>query len=59
MSIDDAQLPELTRRQEAILSLIIRAYTEMPEPISSKSLVEKLDVSSATIRNDMQVLEQL
>ncbi|MCC6613292.1 MAG: heat-inducible transcription repressor HrcA [Anaerolineae bacterium] len=59
MNTDDAQLPELTRRQEAILTLIIRAYTEMPEPVSSKSLVETLNVSSATIRNEMQVLEQL
>ncbi|MCA9903258.1 MAG: heat-inducible transcription repressor HrcA [Anaerolineae bacterium] len=59
MTTDDVQLPELTRRQEAILALIVRAYSESPEPVSSKSLVEKLDVSSATIRNDMQVLEQL
>lgn len=61
MNTDDAHLPELTRRQEEILSLIIRVYTEMPEPVSSKSLAEnpELDVSSATIRNEMAVLEEL
>ncbi len=61
MSTDEAQLPELTRRQEEILSLIIRAYTQTPEPVSSKSLMENwnLGVSSATIRNEMLVLEKL
>ncbi len=61
MHIDDAQLPELTRRQEEILSHIIRAYTQTPEPVSSKSLAESaaLNVSSATIRNEMAVLEEL
>ena len=61
MNIDDSQLPELTRRQEEILSLIIRTYTQKPEPVSSKQLVESaaLGVSSATIRNEMAVLEEL
>jgi heat-inducible transcriptional repressor len=61
MNSDDAHLPELTRRQEQILSLIVRTYTETPEPISSKALAEhtNLNVSSATIRNEMAVLEEL
>lgn len=61
MTIDDLELPELTRRQEEILSLIVRAYTLSPEPVSSKFLVESysLDLSSATIRNEMAVLEEL
>jgi heat-inducible transcriptional repressor len=59
MTIDDQYLPDLTRRQEEILSLIIQSYTTTPEPISSKHLVESfnLGVSSATIRNEMAVLE--
>src|SRR6185369_6182305 len=59
--MDDAQLPELTRRQEEILSLIVRAYTQSPEPVSSKHLVDTfhLQFSSATIRNEMSVLEEL
>src|SRR5690349_1185407 len=61
MNTDNAQLPELTRRQEEILSQIIRAYTQNPEPVSSKLLVESynLTVSSATIRNEMAALEEL
>ncbi len=57
---DSAVLPELTRRQEEILSLIVRTYTQNPEPVSSKYLVETyaLNVSSATIRNEMAVLEE-
>lgn len=61
MISDDAHLPELTRRQEEILSLIVRAYTQHPEPVSSKHLVETfgLNYSSATVRNEMAVLEDL
>lgn len=61
MTQDDTQLPELTKRQEDILSLIIRSYTQTPEPVSSKFLVENssLNVSSATIRNEMAALEEL
>lgn len=51
---------ELTKRQEYILSLIIREYVNVPTPIGSKVLVERynLDVSSATVRNDMAALEE-
>lgn len=61
MSTDAEHLPELTRRQEQILSLIVRSYTQKPEPVSSKFLVETSDLtySSATIRNEMAVLEEL
>lgn len=61
MTTDASNLPELTRRQEDILSHIIRSYTQKPEPVSSKYLVETstLGVSSATIRNEMAVLEDL
>ncbi|MCU0479669.1 MAG: heat-inducible transcriptional repressor HrcA [Anaerolineae bacterium] len=59
--MDASLLPELTKRQEAILSLIIRQYTQKPEPVSSKILAENTDLnlSSATIRNEMAVLEDL
>lgn len=58
---DDAQPLNLTRRQEDILARIIRAYSQSPEPVSSKYLVEQdgLSVSSATIRNEMSRLEEL
>lgn len=61
MTTDEAILPELTRRQEEILSCIVRAYTDSAEPISSKYLVEnfRLSFSPATVRNEMAVLEDL
>ena len=61
MDSDAEELPELTRRQEEILSLIVRTYTQNPEPVSSKFLADSnaLGVSSATIRNEMAVLEEL
>jgi heat-inducible transcriptional repressor len=60
MTLDDNELLDLTRRQEQILALIVQTYTSTPEPVSSKHLGEafELGVSSATIRNDMAVLEE-
>lgn len=61
MVTDAATLPELTSRQEKILSFIVRTYTQKPEPISSKYIYETSDlgVSPATIRNEMVVLDEL
>jgi heat-inducible transcriptional repressor len=52
---------KLGARQAAILSAIVREYVRSGEPIGSKHLVGrfKLDVSSATVRNDMALLEEL
>ncbi len=48
----------LTDRQESILALIVREYTESAQPVGSNRLVERysLDVSSATVRNEMSAL---
>ncbi|NDJ36168.1 MAG: heat-inducible transcription repressor HrcA, partial [Chloroflexi bacterium] len=53
-------MPQPTRRQEIILGLIVREYVDQPTPVSSKALVENYDlnVSSATVRNDMAALEE-
>lgn len=61
MTSHEQSLPELTRRQEDLLSLIVQAYNEQPEPISSKYLVETYDlsISSATVRNEMAKLEEM
>jgi len=61
MSTDVENLPELTKRQEDILMSIIRAYSQKPEAVSSKYIVENFNpgVSSATVRNEMAVLEEL
>ncbi|MDR1432101.1 MAG: heat-inducible transcriptional repressor HrcA [Propionibacteriaceae bacterium] len=47
-------------RKLAILRAIVTDYVSMREPVGSKVLVErhKLDVSPATVRNDMAVLEE-
>jgi heat-inducible transcriptional repressor len=58
--MDAVGLPELTERQERILALIVREYINNPEPVGSKLLAERFltHLSSATIRNDMAVLEE-
>ncbi len=50
----------LSDRQKLILKAIIEDYVSSNEPVGSKSLTEKpyLDFSSATIRYDMQSLEE-
>lgn len=51
---------ELTQRQKVIFKMIVDEFTRCAEPIGSKTLMELLDfpVSSATIRNEMMVLEK-
>lgn len=51
----------LDSRKQAILSAIVSAYIETGEPVGSKSLLarERLNVSPATVRNDMSELERL
>lgn len=49
----------LDDRKLAVLRAIVTDYVQNSEPVGSKGLVERhrLDVSSATIRNDMAALE--
>lgn len=51
----------LTTRQLLILNMIIEHFTVNGEPVSSKTLVDEgsVDASSATIRNEMSILEDL
>lgn len=48
-------------RKQRILSAIISTYIETGEPVGSKTLLarEQLNVSPATVRNDMSELERL
>lgn len=48
-------------RRLAVLQAIVQDYVDTREPVGSKSLVQRydFDVSAATIRNDMAVLEDL
>lgn len=50
----------LTERQELILNAIIQDFTKTHEPVGSKTVMNQLPikVSSATIRNEMAVLEE-
>jgi len=51
----------LSERKKRILKAVIEDYIASAEPVSSKSLLGRLDldVSSATIRNEMNELEQM
>ena len=51
---------ELTERQEQVLALVVREYVENAQPVGSETLRRLgLIVSSATIRNELAVLEEL
>lgn len=51
---------EITQRQKIIFKTIVEEFTRCAEPVGSKTLMDLLDfpVSSATIRNEMSVLEK-
>lgn len=51
-------MDDLTPRQQLVLGLVIRDYIATAQPVGSKTIQEYgLGVSSATIRNEMAVLE--
>lgn len=50
---------DVNDRQVQLLKLIVEDYIKTAHPISSKSLCDILDCSSATIRNEMGILEDL
>lgn len=52
---------ELSERQKTLLMLVIRDYIEMAQPVGSKALVERyhLDLSSATVRNELSALDEM
>jgi heat-inducible transcriptional repressor len=54
-------MTNLTDRQQTLLLLVIRDYIETAQPVGSKALVERyhLDLSSATIRNEMAALTEM
>ena len=51
----------LTPRRIEIFKAIVDEYIRTAEPVGSRTLQEQYDLpySSATIRNDMQVLEEM
>ena len=49
----------LTERQNTILKLIVEKYIKDPVPVGSKHISKIVKCSSATIRNEMGVLEDM
>src|SRR5690242_17094526 len=51
---------ELSDRQKFILTLVIHEYIKTAQPVGSQYLVEryKLDMSSATVRNELAALTE-
>ena len=45
-------------RQEKLLKLVVNEYVKSARPVGSLALEKELKVSSATIRNDMALLEE-
>jgi heat-inducible transcriptional repressor len=54
-------MSDLTERQKTLLMLVIRDYIETAQPVGSKALVERyhLDLSSATVRNELSALDEM
>jgi len=52
---------KITERQQQLLKIIVEEYINNATPISSKEIITRFftDLSSATIRNEMAVLEKL
>jgi heat-inducible transcriptional repressor len=50
----------ISQRQEKLLDYLIKEYIDTAEPVSSFDLkkVADLDVSAATVRNDLQILSR-
>ncbi len=49
----------LTQRQESILKLIVMEYIKLAKPVGSKLICKELNCSSATVRNEMMLLEEM
>jgi heat-inducible transcriptional repressor len=60
MKPDSAEFPELDPRAQQVLGAVIREYITTAEPVASAQLVRsyKLDVSPATVRNELSALEE-
>lgn len=48
----------MLERHHKLLSQVVRSYVKEAEPVGSRALEGRLGVSSATIRNDMSLLEE-
>ena len=53
-------MEQLSERQKFILTLVVCDYIDTAQPVGSKHLIDRyhLDISSATVRNEMLVLNE-
>ena len=49
----------ITDRQRNILKFIVEEYVKTVKPVSSSEICKSIDCSSATVRNEMVILEEL
>ena len=49
----------ITARQEKILKFIVEEYVKTVKPVSSSEICKSINCSSATVRNEMVILEDL
>lgn len=49
----------ITERQTELLKLIVESYIKTAKPVGSKAICDAMNCSSATIRNEMALLEDL
>ncbi len=49
----------ISKRQISLLKIIVEEYIKTAHPVGSKAICKKLKCSSATIRNEMSILEEL
>lgn len=61
LNADVARASALSERQAKVLAVIVKEYSNSGEPVGSDEVSQKykLNVSSATIRNDMAALEKM
>lgn len=61
MRMDSDEKGQLTERRKAVLRLVVQEYVRTAQPVGSAAgaLQAQLDVSPATIRNDLAALESL
>ncbi len=53
-------MADLTERQDKLLAFVVQEYVETAQPVGSETLRQRgLGVSSATIRNELAILEEL
>lgn len=61
MRIEAEAYPALTKRRQDVLRLVVQEYVRTAQPVGSQSgaLLSQVDVSPATLRNELAALEQL